>query len=567
MPVIFAVNGFFFLYFVFTNSYPSWMVCLHLVSLTIIFLPLFNIRQVKYLLGKYKIDLVIGTIFLISAFFLYLYKIEIITPGMWGDEITVGRMAEKLFASKQFTPFLYINYGHPTPLLYLTGFVIKILGRSITSIRLVSVFFGAANVALIYLFFRLFFNRKIAIASSLLFMFSYIHITISRFGYEMTVGIFFQILSLILLFIAKKKHSNHYLILFGFAIGLGLFSYLAFRTIALILLIVSLFYLDHFSDIRERLSKYILITGSIFLLTTTLLSYGVNHPDQIWARAKSVSLFNQGLAKEELKKEFLGGLMRTTRMFVDIGDPNPRQNPSGKTPFDKITVIGFVFGLLLMFTKNKKLFLVIFLLLIASISNDVFTIERIPEFHYYGLGHPNILRISSILPAVYFSFAYSLNYLFSKLKKEYYYQVWLMTVFLLAVTIFINFSWYYYQPLSVFNYQVNGVKFLKMVDFIKKSKEKIIYISPTIMKDDRFDYFVNKKVVLREFTPKEKTFSFDLLPKKNLVIFDPQINNDLAIDILKRKDELSSIVNFQWLLNPWGTIEAIIISSRSSDNL
>jgi|GEM_PF-3178396 len=556
--MILVINGLLFLYFVFSKHYPFWLVFIHFLSIIyLLFLQIKKNRIKKFIIGYLK-EILIGLVFFITALFLYLYKIDIITPGMWGDEVTVGRMAEKLLTLKDFTPYININFGHPTPLLYLTGLLIKLFGRSILTIRLVSVIFGAFSVAGLFVLLRIFFKRPVAIIVTTLFMFSYMQIIVTRFGYEISAGIFLQILSLIFLALAYLRKDKQYFILFGLAIGAGLFSYLAFRLVAVALVIISFLFIQY-KDKKDRLTKYGLIVGSIFLVTITLSSYAINHPGEMLARTRSVSLFNQGFSQTEMIKEFSGSVSRIFGMFISVGDPNPRQNPAATTPFDNLTVILLIFSLLIVIRENKKFAGLFILLFLVNLMNDLLTVERIPEFHYYGLGHPNTLRIAGILPIIYFLIAYGFDWLIKQTDEKYRQGIILAITIVTIMIIFINFSRYYYQPFSFYNYEINGVRMLKIADYVNKLNPRQIFISPTFIKDDRFDYFINKKIILHEFNPTGNTFTPDSLPKSKTIIFDPKTNMGWAVSLTDNEKKFAPNFKLEFLTNPRNNIEAVII--------
>ena len=134
---IVAFNAAIFFYCYLTQVYPIPLVVLNLISILILWR--LSVRGLHLLSRSNLQDIFIIVLILVVSVLIRLYKIEIITSGMWGDEITVGRVAERVLRSSQFIPFVSDNYGHATPLLYLTGLAIKIFGRSLTSIRLVSV--------------------------------------------------------------------------------------------------------------------------------------------------------------------------------------------------------------------------------------------------------------------------------------------------------------------------------------------------------------------------------------------------------------------------------------------
>src|SRR3989338_4252234 len=164
---IFAVNFIFFFIFYFTQKFPTPLMLIHILTLIFLSLWIFNPKKIYIFIQKNRLDLVLIACLFLLAFIVRLYKVEVITPGMYGDEVTIAMAGEQVLSSREFVPFVDINYGHPTPLLYLEGIIINMLGRTLTAVRLPSILFGIMNVALFYIFLKLFFNRPIAFAVSL----------------------------------------------------------------------------------------------------------------------------------------------------------------------------------------------------------------------------------------------------------------------------------------------------------------------------------------------------------------------------------------------------------------
>ena len=151
---------------------------------------------------------------------------------MWGDEVGYGVIGETIIESQAFKPFTYDIFAPPSPYMYLIGWTVRTFGRSMVSLRFWSVFFGALSVPLLYLFFKYSLHAKAALLASVIFLTLYHHLIVSRFTYEMSIGIFFEILTLFSLYFAWKKKTLSSYILVLFSICFVLYTYLALRTFA-----------------------------------------------------------------------------------------------------------------------------------------------------------------------------------------------------------------------------------------------------------------------------------------------------------------------------------------------
>lgn len=527
-----------------------------------------HVNRFHIFLKKHIIDLLLILTLFVGALILYLYKIDVITPGIHLDEITVAKASEQVFSSSEYVPFVDVNYGHPTPLLYLTGLSIEWFGRTITAIRLPYVLFGALTVIAFYILLRLFFSKSVSLFSSILLMFSYPLIIVSRMAFEITPSLFFQLTTLIALYLVWKKENLRYYVAVGLSLGAGLYTYIGFRTFALIILVLSIFMaIKKAKQFKKALQKIGVLFVGIFIVAAPLLSYSLIHADQIMERAKVLSIFHQGLPKDEVIKELGGNAFRLTNLFLPTGswdnrlngDPDPRRNPSGTTFFDIVTFGVFLIGIIFLFKRNKPLLATLLILSVSPIINDFLTLERIPEGHYYGIGHPNTLRIAGIIPIVYFVIAFALHGIKPFLEgmgKGIYTTVMVLLAFFLII---VNWNLYYNQPINDYNYKFNGAIILNIINLINRSPVNEMYVSSDVVTDGRFEYLIHKDKKIHSFNPDNFEKDLEIIKTNNVTILNPTNYNDiagkLADDVMANyKDS----IRIQVLNSPLNTTDAVI---------
>lgn len=557
MFFILVINVFLFIRFFLNQQFPLYAVLINLLSILVLCLWAFSGKEIRKSIKRNYLDILIVFLLFALATGVRLYKIEEVTPGVWGDEIVVGEAAEVLVDKPEFTPYANVAYGRPTPLLYLNGWVLDTFGKTITTNRLVSLLFGSSNIAIFYLFLRFFFKRKIALLTSLAICFTYPHVIVSRFAYDMTAAIFFQLISILFLYLAYKFGRLRYFIGTGLFVGLGLYTYHGFRTVALGIIAISVFLLYKKYEFKEFIKRSTFIFLAISLSSLMLIGFALKNQDLFWGRVQEISVFHKGLPADEVLKELGGNTLRTLGMFLFTGDPNPRQNPSGKTMFDIITVSLMFLGLIRLKGKQKGLFYSSIFLALSSFASDIFSIELFPEFHYYGTGHPNVLRISSIIPIVYFWAGWGIDSVRKYLaiwKPKYTFQI--IGVLVLGI-IYINWKWYFNQPMSRFNYSINEVPMIKIVNYINEANRKTIYASPSIINDERVRFFTKEDVVFSDFTPDQKDQA-SVIPVDELTIIDPMESKEFAEMLFEQRDKLSGF-RVTPIVNPWGEIETIIV--------
>lgn len=560
---VFILNLCLFGYFLITGCFSWSLALIQVASLLILIIAHIPLQSIRLILLKKHRELEIIGIILVISLFSRMYKLDQITPGMWGDEITVARMALDLKRQTNFLPFVETNYGHPTPLLYLTAADMTLLGKSFVSIRLVSVVFGALAVIVLYLLLRQFFSIPIATTGSLLFSLAYENTVVSRLAYEVTPAIFFQLLSYLLLYLFWKKDKPKYLVLLGISTGLGIWTYLSFRLIAvgIICLVISRLWQKH--KPRNVVKYFLVFAVSIFITTNMLIAYALRNPEQIYARTKAVSLFTQGLPPLEIAKELAGGTVRTLAIFILRGDPNTRQNPSSAPYLDIFTLGLFYFGAFMLLKQKRQFVPGALLLFIPVLLNDILATEFAPEFHYYGIGHPNALRIAGILPLVYFIGTFGLAKIVTKINKQ---QTelssWLIAIIIAVPIVLINWHWYFNQPYSSYVYSTNGVREYNATLAINDLQAKLLLVSSTYINDPRYQFFVNPNVNINTFVPTASSAAQLQIPPHSVVVFDPRQNLTLANSIIEAINSNASSISGDYLFDPRGKIDTIVFTTK-----
>lgn len=183
------------------------------------------------------------------ALCLRLVKVSEIPPALSWDEVSIGYNAYSILKTAydehgKFLPYdAFAGYGDYKPPLpiYLTVPSIALFGLTEFAVRLPSVLFGTGSVILLYfVIWELLRNRHAALAGSLSLTFSPWHINLSRVGFEANIGLFFVLLGVLLVLVARRFprmwfvawmplvaavytfNSSRY---FAPFIGLGLFMY------------------------------------------------------------------------------------------------------------------------------------------------------------------------------------------------------------------------------------------------------------------------------------------------------------------------------------------------------
>jgi len=318
-------------------------------------------------------------IILIIASFLRLYNINLIPPGLYPDEAINGNNALEALSTGNFSAlggpasgwkvFYPENNGREGLFMNIQAIFLKFLmplsggNPEPWMLRLPSALFGILTVLGLYFLARELFNKKVALLSSFFLAVSFWHINFSRIGFRAIMSPLFAVLAIYFLLVALR--SQKYILnslLGGIFLGLGFYSYIAFRALPLLAVIIWLIYWINNKDSAFR--KKILLSTCYFLLATFIITaplgiHFLKNPADFFGRTTQVSIFSASGGSSLLILKNLGlNIIKTAGMFNFSGDWNWRHNYAGRPelfwPVGILFIIGVVLSLIKIF-KNKNI--------------------------------------------------------------------------------------------------------------------------------------------------------------------------------------------------------------------
>lgn len=168
------------------------------------------------------------TIFLFLIFLILLvitaYEISILTDmALWHDEAFSGLLPQ--YNLKEMMYRIGLDVHPPLYYLLLKGWVM-ILGNTLFTLRLFSVFFAVLTVIVLYLFLKeVFKDQKLALFSSILLAFNSFFIQFVIEARMFTLGIFLVVLSSFFLLKALKNKKWSWWLLYAFSVSAGLYTH------------------------------------------------------------------------------------------------------------------------------------------------------------------------------------------------------------------------------------------------------------------------------------------------------------------------------------------------------
>lgn len=335
--------------------------------------------------GRDKKELVCLVFILALACFFRLWKLDSIPPGLYPDEAINGN--EAVFSPGKV--FYTENNGREGLFINLTALSFKIFGISIWSFRIVPATIGILTVFGIYLLAKELFecdekrSRHVALFASFFLAVAFWHVNFSRISFRAIQVSLVSIFAFYFLLKAMKRRSTAFFVISGIFFGLGLYTYIAFRVIFLIL---PLLFLIWYKGTKRQKTEIAYFLSAILIIILPLAIYFLNHPKDFISRAAGVFIF----AQKNPIKAFFQSLITHLLMFNVFGDSNWRHNISGFPvlfwPVGILFLIGLIFSfkeLINAIKKKNYLLLTTYYLLISwwfiMLLPGILTYEGIPH--------------------------------------------------------------------------------------------------------------------------------------------------------------------------------------------
>jgi len=306
-------------------------------------------------------------------------------PYINGDEANNGIDAVYTLETGDYRPFYQNGYGREGMNIWLSAQAIKATGvREPWVLRLPSMAFGVLLVVAVYFLIievlermRFKSTHLWGFLGSMLMLTSFWYLALSRISFTGTFAAFFAATSILFLLYAERTGKHWYMIPATLALGLGIYSYMPFKLMPLVLLPLII-------TAWKRL-KY--PTMGLYLLGATLIAspmigYALNHPDHVTARANSIQSPVEKLPDNTLV--FLD-------MFAGVGDPSWLQNIPGRPFLGLILTLALVIGLYVVYMKYRTTTLLTLVLLLGLGA----------VAHIMGSPEPYFLRFMIAIPAVF----------------------------------------------------------------------------------------------------------------------------------------------------------------------
>lgn len=183
-------------------------------------------------------EVILLTLIVFVAAFMRIYRLDQYPPpyGALSDEPILAQMAHRILTDPQFRP-IYSPMGGSVAMYQPIALSFYLFGVSMLTLRLPSILVGILTVIPFHLLGRQFLRPKIALAMTSLFALSYWHSNFSRFAFDWVYVPLFETLCFYFLLRGIRSRRGMCFVWAGFFLSLGLYSYIGFRLVPIIVLV------------------------------------------------------------------------------------------------------------------------------------------------------------------------------------------------------------------------------------------------------------------------------------------------------------------------------------------
>ena len=282
---------------------------------------------------------------LVLASAVRLYDLDEMPAGLWYDEADNLAHALRIRTDPGSTPVFEPSTNLPSLFLMPIAVVIELTGVTITAGRLVSVAFGLAGIAAVFLLVRLMLGSPLGLVAAFLLAVMRWDINWSRIGMH---GITAPLFAALTAYLTLRALRTGRISDFGYAgasLGLGMWFYASFRLFPLVIGFILLHHLLFRHPAPKRFLGQLAAMGVVAMAVgAPVLQSSVRDPGAFFSRSRTTSVFNI-MPFGDTIPEIWKSLGKHALMFNHEGDLNPRHNLPAEPMLDFISGLLLLLGL------------------------------------------------------------------------------------------------------------------------------------------------------------------------------------------------------------------------------
>ncbi len=331
------------------------------------------------------------------AVFLRVYRLGSIPAGIYVDETNGALDAVYILEGRNATPFGTGWYGTPNGYVYYMAGLFKLFGVNFASLKVASLLPAILTVLALYPLARLLFGPMAGLSAMLLMAVSRWHLSMSRWGWNETAPLLFQILATFFLLRGLRERRASDFVLGGVISGLMMYTYLSSRLALATLGLFVLYWL--LADLEGPVASWKREwRGLALFLLAFLIAFAplavthITDPFTFNNRVNIISIFNDVRAAGSYQPLW-NNIRDHLKFFHQTGDHQGKHNLPDEPQTDPVTGLLFVMGLgygLLRFPRDRRRGLLWFWLLFG-LAGGVFSSNH---------ESPQSYRTLTVVPAI-----------------------------------------------------------------------------------------------------------------------------------------------------------------------
>lgn len=339
------------------------------------------------------------------AAFLRFYKLDVLPPGLFGDEALVTLHARTAVETGVYPIYFAQGDGgfHPA-VVYVTLLARWLTGNHPDAIRFGVAAIGVLSIPIIFFALREIFRLDLdestsalsALFGSLILTITFPYVLITRLGFEVSFPAALGALTFGFLAAGLRTRHLRYYLLSGFALGLSLYTYYSARLlpVAITLALIWLGLIAGRTAWKDRFINWITIAVAATLAFAPLGGYFVQNPTVFFARAAVTGQQTLGQSPTELPLRLLNNTLRTLASLSlnGFGDFIPRHNLPFQAAFDPFLSILFWLGVVIALQHWRRSSSALLLSWASAM--------LLPVILTMNLNYPHFTRMTAALPAL-----------------------------------------------------------------------------------------------------------------------------------------------------------------------
>ncbi|MDE3095237.1 MAG: glycosyltransferase family 39 protein [Chloroflexota bacterium] len=300
-------------------------------------------RRPSTLSLRWELVLLAGVIGL--AVFFRFFRFSQFPPGLWYDEAINGTDALAIIDRHHLTVWRSSNFGHSTIFFYLLIASFRAFGYTVFAFRMVPALAGLAAVVAFYFLARRLLGPVPALVATALLAVGRFPVTFSRISWEASLQPLLEIMAVYFLIRALETKSRFYFFMAGGSLAAGLYTYLGFRFVPVMIA----FFLLYIAIAERRLllrnvPGLAIYAASFAIVVVPLAQYSILHQDQVLARTRDVNIFKE-IDRTHSYEPLWHNIRASVEMMNVRGDGNGRHNWPYHPMLDEVSAALLVLGL------------------------------------------------------------------------------------------------------------------------------------------------------------------------------------------------------------------------------